>query len=268
MEIIGYLSCFMVGLILGLIGAGGSLLIIPILVYFFAIDIVAATSYSLIIVGATSMVGVVQRIREASVDLKTGLILGIPSIVTIFITRKWLLPSIPEMLFQTQGIVLTKRHLILVLFSLLIFTASYCMLSKNHGNIIKYKQGNTLYMIVLGSLIGLLTGIVGIGGGFLLLPALIFMAGLPFSIAVGTSLFIIAIKSLTGFTADLSHLTIDWSFLLLIVGFTTAGICSGNIISGKFSSVMLKHYFGWFTLLVGIVILLKETITIFGTNQL
>ena len=266
MELIGYTASLFVGIVLGLIGAGGSMLIIPVLIYLFSIQVLEATSYSLVIIGLTSSVGAIQRFKKSCIDLKIGLFLGMPSIISMFLIRKWILPLTPDIIYESQEILILKRHLILLVFSLLIFTASYIMITKKsliEGN----KKGqHLLFYIIQGAFIGLLTGFVGIGGGFLIIPVLIFIAGLPFEKAVGTSLFIIAIKSLTGFSADLITYNFNWVFLLCIVLFTISGIFIGNYLSFHFQTAPMKRYFGWFTLLVGISVLLKETLIVFQIN--
>jgi hypothetical protein len=261
MEILGYLASFCIGLILGLIGGGGSLLAIPVLVYLFSVQVVEATTYSLIIVGITSMFGTFQRFRNSLVDIQTGLTFGVPSIVTIFITRKWLIPNIPDTLIQLDSLVISKRLFILALFSILVIGASYVMITKNIRPLIRFGDRKTIHLMTQGAVIGVLTGLVGIGGGFLILPALIFLAKLPFDIAVGTSLFIIAIKSLTGFVADVTTYSVNWSFLFIVLLIAIAGIITGNLYSGRCSHEKLKKSFGWFTLVIGISILVKESIT-------
>jgi len=241
-------------------GGGGSILAIPILVYFFSIQIVEATGYSLIIVGMTSLIGAFHRFRNELVDLRIGLLFGIPSIITIFITRKWLIPAIPDVLIQIDSVVISKRLFILSLFSVLIIGSSYVMITNKMRPLINFNDKTTLHLIMLGSLIGVITGIVGIGGGFLILPALIYLANLPFNKAVGTTLFIIAIKSLIGFTADASNYSVNWTFICLILVIAISGIFVGNLFSKYVSQEKLKKSFGWFTLTIGVSILVKESI--------
>jgi len=264
MEILGYIGLFFIGLILGLIGGGGSILSIPILVYLFSLQIVDATAYSLIIVGFTSLFGAFQRFRNALVDIKAGLLFGIPSVFMMFITRKWLLPSIPDTLIQMNSLVISKRLFILSLFSVLIIGSAYVMITKNMKPLINFGDRKTMHLVIQGTLIGVVTGIVGIGGGFMILPALIFLANLPFNKAVGTSLFIIAIKSLTGFMADATIYSFNWGFLSIIIGIAIVGIFAGNLWSDYFSHEKLKKTFGWFVLVIGVSILAKEIVVLLG----
>lgn len=261
---LGYLAAFCVGLILGLIGGGGSILAIPILIYLFSIGIVEATAYSLFIVGATSMVGAIQRYRESLVDLRIGLLFGLPSIISKFLARKHVVGLLPEVIFDNGTIEITKRLFILGLFSLLIMLAATAMIGSwaRPGKRIYDRKNSSIWLGFLGATIGLITGISGLGGGFIIVPTLLFFTKIPIKKAIGTSLFIISISSLIGFTGDLSHTTIAWPFLLGISGLAILGIFTGNLFSRKLSSLQLKKTFGWFVLLMGLGILLKETLDI------
>jgi uncharacterized protein len=260
MEFIGYFASIFIGLVLGILGSGGSILSIPILVYLFQIDIVMASAYSLFIVGTTSFVGAIPKYKEHLVNLRTGFFFSIPSILSIFSTRKWLVPAIPDVLFETNSFLFTKRMLLLGIFALLMILASVSMI-KTKGELENNdSRPRVLLVIVEGILIGFLTGLVGAGGGFLIIPALVLLTGLPFKTAVGTSLFIIAANALSGFIGDVSNYAIDWPFLLSITALAIAGILIGNQISKKVAPKKLRKTFGWFVLLTGIWILIREWI--------
>jgi len=259
MEILGYIAAVFVGLILGILGGGGSILGIPILVYLFGIDAVLASAYSLFIVGTTSFIGAIPKYREHLVNVRTGLLFGIPSIISIFCARRWVVPAIPEVVYQADDFILTKRLLLLGIFSLLMILASISMIRGRKTVENSEHRFKTPLVILEGLLIGFLTGIVGAGGGFLIIPALVFLTGLKFKTAVGTSLFIIGINSLIGFLGDVMNYTIDWPFLLTITGLAVAGIFIGNKIQRKIPAVYLRKGFGWFTLVMGIYILSRET---------
>ncbi len=260
MELLGYFASVLVGLVLGMLGGGGSILSIPILVYLFHIEPVLASAYSLFIVGITSFVGAVPKYREHLVNLKTGILFGIPSIISIFSTRKWIVPAIPEILFQTESFVLTKRILLLGIFAILMVLASFSMIKTRKEEKEQHTKFRTFLVLIEGTLIGFLTGLVGAGGGFLIIPALVFLTGLNFKTAVGTSLFIIAINSLMGFLGDVLTHSIDWLFLLSITALAVVGILIGNVLSRKIHSTNLRKSFGWLTLAMGIFILIKEII--------
>lgn len=258
MDLFGYFASICVGLILGVLGGGGSILSIPILVYLFNVDAVTASAYSLFIVGTTSLVGAVPKYREHLVSLQTGIVFGIPSIAAIFATRKWLVPSIPDVIFEVGVFMMTKRILLLGVFATLMIISSFVMI-RGKGELEPEDQRfQTVLVIVEGLLIGFLTGLVGAGGGFLIIPALVLLTGLPFKTAVGTSLFIIAINSLMGFLGDVMNYPMDWNFLLTITGLAIMGILIGNQFSKKVRASRLRRSFGWFTLFMGTWILTKE----------
>jgi uncharacterized membrane protein YfcA len=257
-EIIGYIVSVFIGFLLGLLGGGGSILSIPILVYLFNTEPVLASAYSLFIVGATSLAGAIPKYRDHLVNIKTGILFGIPSIITIFSTRKWIVPSIPNVVYQTQSFTITKRILLLGIFALLMLLASIPMI---RGRRERKNKGEHFYIIPVileGIVIGFLTGLVGAGGGFLIIPALVILTGLPMKTASGTSLFIIAINSLIGFTGDLLNTAMNWPFLLSVTVIAIIGVHFGNVYSRKIPGVKLRKAFGWFTLAMGSWILFKE----------
>ncbi|QOI98616.1 MAG: sulfite exporter TauE/SafE family protein [Flammeovirgaceae bacterium] len=261
MEIIGFAASIVMGLSLGLIGGGGSILTVPILVYLFGVDPVLATAYSLFVVGLTSLVGSFSHFKSGNVDLKTALVFGVPSIVAVYATRKFIVPVIPDTLFTMGSFTMTKPLFLMVLFAVLMLLASVSMIRKSAG--LKRKEGEQKYNFPLifaeGILVGGVTGLVGAGGGFLIIPALVLLAGLPMKQAVGTSLLIIALKSLIGFTGDLeSGQPIDYGFMLLFSGFAIAGILLGSYLQRFIPNEKLKPGFGWFVLVMGVYILAKE----------
>lgn len=262
MELLGYLLAALVGISLGLIGSGGSILTVPILVYIMGVDPVLATAYSLFIVGATALVGGVQNARLGKVDFTTVLVFGIPSIVGVYVTRLWLLPLIPREIFTSGDFTLTKPIALMLLFAVVMILASLSMIRSGarKENAVEEKLKYNYPMILLeGSAVGVLTGLVGAGGGFLIIPALVLLARMPMKLAVGTSLFIIAAKSLIGFIGDLqTKQAIDWSLLSIFTAFAVTGIFAGIYLSKKISGDKLKKAFGWFVMLMGIYIIIKE----------
>ena len=256
METAGYIASIFIGLILGLLGGGGSILSIPILVYLFKMDPVSASAYSLFVVGITSFIGAIPKYRDHFVDLKTGFAFGIPSVITIFYTRKWIVPSIPDVVFHGENFTITKRLLLLGLFAVLMMLASIAMIKGRAEEEPMHRFSP--FIIVQGMLIGFLTGLVGTGGGFLIIPALVFLTGLRFKVAVGTSLFIISINSIMGFLGDVLNYSIHWKFLLTITTLAVAGVVIGNFLSRRIPSGNLRKTFGWFTLVMGAWILVKE----------
>jgi uncharacterized protein len=262
MEVAGYIASICIGIILGILGGGGSILSIPILVYLFGIEPVLASAYSLFIVGVTSFVGAIPKYKEHLVNVRTGFLFGIPSILSIFVTRKWIVPAIPAVIIQSEHVIITKRILLLGLFAILMILASVSIIRRKEIQRDDHRIRVTL-VIIEGTLIGFLTGLVGAGGGFLIIPALVLLTGLPFKTAVGTSLFIIAINALMGFLGDVLNYTIEWPFLLLITALAVSGILLGNKLSRHISSAKLRIVFGWFVLFMGFLILIRELYTPF-----
>lgn len=263
MEIIGYLASILIGVSLGLIGGGGSILTVPVLVYLFAVDSVVATAFSLFIVGVTSAVGAVSYLKNNLVNLKTAVVFGVPSIIAVFLTRAYIVPAIPSEVVSVGSFVITKSILIMLLFAVLMIVASYSMIKKDSKNATeKAEKQKFNYPLILleGAVVGVLTGLVGAGGGFLIIPALVVLSKLPMKQAVGTSLVIIAAKSLIGFFGESSETIIDWALLLKISAFAISGIFIGSMLAKKIDGAKLKPIFGWFVLVMGIYIIIKETL--------
>lgn len=261
MEILGYVLAIVMGFTLGLLGGGGSILTVPILVYVLAIEPVLATAYSLFVVGATATVGAFRKSKLGLVDWKTGLLFAIPSLVAVFFTRYTLVPAIPEVLFDLGSFTFSKEIGIMVFFALVMLVAAYSMIRGRKESQAEEKELNIPLVLVEGLVVGVVTGLVGAGGGFLIVPALVLLVGLEIKIAVGTSLIIIAIKSLIGFLGDLgSGQEIDWYFLSLFSTFSVLGMFLGIYATQFVKPQALKKGFGWFVLGMGIFILLKETV--------
>ncbi len=262
-EIIGYIGALCIGVSLGLIGGGGSILTVPVLVYLIGIDPVLATAYSLFIVGVTSLVGGIQAYKQGMVDLKTALVFGMPAIVSVYFTRSLLLPAIPDPLFSGQEFILTKSLFLMSLFALVMLLASIsmitnkCSFTTDELEVVPIKLNYTA-IVFEGIVVGVVTGLVGAGGGFLIIPALVLFSKLSMPKAVGTSLFIIAAKSLIGFSGDLMHMNIDWLFLLGFSLISILGIFVGIQFSKRVSPCKLTHAFGWLVMVMGIYIVLKE----------
>lgn len=263
-QIMGYLLAILVGISLGLIGSGGSILTVPILVYVMAVNPIIATAYSLFIVGSTALVGGIKSAIEKKVDFKTVLIFGIPSIAAVYITRAFIVPIIPEVIATFDTFEFTKSIALMLLFAVVMILASISMIrpSKTKTSVIETKMQYNYPMILLeGTLVGVLTGLVGAGGGFLIIPALVLLAKMPMKLAVGTSLFIIAAKSLIGFIGDVQKMpNLDWSLLLSFTAFSVIGIFIGIALAKKIDGSKLKTAFGWFVLIMGIYIIIKETL--------
>lgn len=258
MELLGYFSSLFIGLSLGLLGGGGSILAIPILVYLFKLDPVIATAYSLFIVGSTSLIGVISKHRLGLINFNKALLFGVPSLLAVFFTRRWIVPAIPDIIINFQDILITKRVFLLGLFAVLMIATSFSMIRNREDDEGTPHQSSIFQLTLLGLVIGVLTGLVGAGGGFLIIPALVLLAGLSMKEATGTSLFIIAINSLIGFTGDIFNLEIHWYFLLSLSGIALAGTIIGGWLMDKIKGTHLRKSFGWFTLAMGCWILVEE----------
>ena len=263
--IIGFAAAILIGISLGLIGGGGSILTVPVLVYILGVNPVLATAYSLFVVGSTSLVGAATYMRKGLVNYKTALVFAVPSFIAVFLTRKFLVPALPDPLFTVGEAIITKNIGIMVFFALIMLAASYSMIFAK--KCVDCDEDEPVAfnfpMIALeGSVVGVITGIVGAGGGFLIIPALVLLAKLPMKMAVGTSLLIIAAKSLIGFLGDLSTQTIDWQLLLIFTALSIVGIFIGSALSKKINEKILKTGFGWFVLAMGIYIITKELLAL------
>jgi uncharacterized protein len=265
MEVAGYLATVLIGLSLGLMGGGGSILTVPVLVYLFGVNTMVATSYSLFVVGATSLAGAFTNYRKGQVQIKTALLFGVSSIVTVLLTRRFIIPAIPETLLIISGFTVTKSLATMVLFSLLMVAASFSMILGRKDPPPSAPAPLTvqgfLRLSLYGIGIGLVTGLLGAGGGFLLIPVLVLLMKVPMKEAVGTSLLIIALNSLIGFAGDAGQLPINWTFLLTLTGIAIAGILVGGQLSKYIAGNKLKKGFGWFVLIAGLYILSRELFT-------
>lgn len=260
-EILGYIGALIIGVVLGLIGGGGSILTLPVLVYLLHINPVTATAYSLFVVGASSFVGTLKNIKKKLVDFKIAIIFAIPAFIGVYLTRKFIVPAIPDDLIMIAEFMVTKDFAIMVFFALIMLLSSVSMIlgKREHDASTNGLQKSMIPIVLVeGLAVGIVTGLVGAGGGFLIIPVLVILAKLPMKRAVATSLLIITIKSLIGFIGDVENLIIDWEFLLIFTGFSIVGMYLGIYINKFVHGEKLKKSFGWFIFIMGIYILYKE----------
>ena len=259
MEIFGYIASVLIGISLGLIGSGGSILTVPVMVYLFAVSPQLATSYSLFVVGTTSLAGVVTRLRTGAVKPATAFLFGISSVLTVYLTRKFIIPVLPKTLFSIGSFQVTEALATMILFAILMLLSATSMIRNNKRPVqnnetpVKHTR-----LAIYGIGIGLVTGFLGAGGGFLIIPTLVLLCGLNMKEAVGTSLLIIACNSLIGFVGDIGHFQIDWKLLGIVTALAVIGIILGTQLSKKIKNEHLKKGFGWFVLVMGIYIIIKE----------
>jgi uncharacterized protein len=263
MELIGYLCALLVGISLGSLGMGGSILTIPIMIYIMKVTPVDATGYSLFVVGVTSAIGCAKYIKHKMVDVKKAILFAIPSIVAVFIFRLYIMPLIPGVIYTSSSFVLTKDLMIILLFSLLMIIIAYNMIrNSRYSDVIvaQDKWTDYLWLFFLGLFSGVLTGLIGVGGGFIILPALVLLAKVPVRMGIGTSLLIIAVNSFIGFTGEmlLRHEEIDFTFLIIFAFFSACGVFIGFRWAARAATKNLKKIFGWLVLLIGICIFISE----------
>lgn len=259
MHYLGYFFAIIIGVVMGLIGGGGSILSVPVFAYIFRISALEATTLSLFVVGVTSVVGSIAFVRERVVDFRTVAYFGLPSIAGILFSRRVVLPHLPPYIIHRWGITLSKDMFILTLFGILMLISATKMIRKSSSlRPVQERKGNQTLLISQGLLVGIVTGFIGAGGGFLIVPALVMLLGLTMRQAVGTSLVIISINSLIGFVSSLDKISINWPFLLIFTGLSILGIIFGSSISRKIDGAKLKPMFGWFVLVMGVWIIVKE----------
>jgi len=264
MEIIGYIASVFIGISLGLIGGGGSILTVPVLVYFFGLSAELSTAYSLFIVGTTALLGGIQNAALGNVNYKTAIVFAIPAFIAVYLTRAYLVPTIPQEILTSGAFTLTKDIAIMIFFALVMLAASVSMIRKKSEEGSEDGEGTPVYnvpaIVAEGTVVGVLTGIVGAGGGFLIIPALVLFAKLPMKKAVGTSLLIIAAKSLIGFIGDVQRpdFIMDWTLLFTITVMAVVGIFVGIFMNKFIDGRKLQKGFGWFVLVMAVYILLKQ----------
>ncbi len=258
MEIFGYIASVLIGISLGLIGSGGSILTVPVMVYLFSVSPQLATSYSLFVVGTTSLIGVLSRLRSGAVKPGTAFLFVVSSVLTVYLTRKFIIPHIPVTLFSIGNFRVTEALVTMVLFAVLMLLSAVSMIRNKKRPAHNDQPVDRTRLAIYGIGIGLVTGFLGAGGGFLIIPTLVLLCGLNMKEAVGTSLLIIACNSLTGFVGDIGHFQIDWKLLGMVTALAVSGILIGTQLSKKIKNENLKKGFGWFVLIMGVYIIIKE----------
>ncbi|WP_396139406.1 sulfite exporter TauE/SafE family protein [Flavobacterium sp.] len=262
LEVLGYFGALLIGIILGITGGGGSILTVPTLVYILNYNPIIATAYSLFIVGTTSGIGTIQNFKKGLVVPKKAFQFAVPSLIGVYLTRKFIVPNIPDVVFYFGSLKLSKDTFLMILFAVVMLFAAYSMLKNNKKNELIERTTKSITVVIIQLFfVGVLIGLIGAGGGFLIIPALLNFAQLPMKKAIGTSLLIIAINSLIGFIGDVQNTIIDWTFLLIFTTISVAGIFIGLYIQKFINEKMLKKLFGFFVLIMAIFILYKELLS-------
>jgi uncharacterized membrane protein YfcA len=261
MEIVGYITAILIGLSLGLVGGGGSIITVPVLVYLLQVEVVPATMYSLFVVGACSLVGAVKAYKKDQVNMPVVMAFGGASMLSVFIVRHFVVPRIPVHLFNMGAVEVTRGRFLMLLFALLMFLTAFSMINaRNKLTSVPggYQPRKMWPLLLQGTGVGAVTGLLGAGGGFLIIPALVLFGRLNIKTAIGSSLSIIAISSLFGFFSTVSDYVIQWPLLLLFTAIAIAGIFIGSRLSDKIPGYVLKNVFGWFVLVMAVFIIIKE----------
>lgn len=262
LEVLGYFGALLIGIILGITGGGGSILTVPTLVYILNYNPIIATAYSLFIVGTTSGIGTIQNFKKGLVVPKKAFQFAVPSLIGVYLTRKFIVPNIPDVVFYFGSLKLSKDTFLMILFAVVMLFAAFSMLKNNKKNELIERTTKSITVVIIQLFfVGVLIGLIGAGGGFLIIPALLNFAQLPMKKAIGTSLLIIAINSLIGFIGDVQNTIIDWTFLLIFTTISVAGIFIGLYIQKFINEKMLKKLFGVFVLIMAIFILYKELLS-------
>lgn len=243
-----------VGVSLGLLGGGGSILAVPLLVYVAGLESKEAIATSLFVVGVTSLAALVPHARAGRVRWRTGLVFGAATMLGAYAGGR-LAEFIP-------GTVL------LIAFSLMMLATAVAMIRGRRE--VKERDGGMRVGLVLaeGGVVGLVTGMVGAGGGFLVVPALVLLGGLPMSAAVGTSLLVIAMKSFAGLGGYLASVQIDWGLAAAVTGAAVVGSLVGGTLTGRIPADTLRRGFGWFVVVMGVFVLAQQAGAVLGTPLL
>lgn len=260
MFILALAFALLIGVSLGLLGGGGSILTLPILKYVVGQEAHVAIASSLFVVGVTSLASLYPHAKAGRVRWQTGLVFGAASMLGAFLA----------------GLVAKKipAEILLVLFAIMMVITAVAMLrgKKERASACSPDLDPTaappslpiIKVLLEGLAVGGITGLVGAGGGFLVVPALVLLGGLPMNIAVGTSLLVLAMKSFAGFAGHASNVTIDWSVLLPITGMALVGSLVGARLVSKIPASTLRRAFGWFVIVMGVFMLAQEVPPLFG----
>ncbi|MET8833256.1 sulfite exporter TauE/SafE family protein [Micromonospora sp. NPDC004540] len=236
----------LIGVSLGLLGGGGSILAVPLLVYVADLPAKEAIATSLLVVGATSAVGVLPHARAGRVRWRTGLIFGLAGMTGAYAGGR-----LAE--FVPAAVLLTG-------FAVMMLATAIAMIRgrrATEGRPVPHEL--PVFRVILdGIVVGLVTGLVGAGGGFLVVPALALLGGLPMPVAVGTSLVVIAMKSFAGLAGYLSSVTINWGLALAVTAAAIVGSVLGGRLAGKIPADVLRRSFGWFVVVMGIFVLAQQ----------
>ncbi|WP_282637927.1 sulfite exporter TauE/SafE family protein [Sphingobacterium thalpophilum] len=261
--VIGFLLAILVGLSMGLMGSGGSILTLPIFVYLFRIEPQYALDYSLFSIGALAIIGSITPLIKKEIDLHITTVFLVPSILSVYLTKRYLLPAIPQQV-DFDNTFISRNHIIMLLFAFVILLSAVAMISRKrqtaastaHMNIVQVSKA-----IASGLLVGLITGLVGAGGGFIIVPSLVLLLGIPLKQAISTSLLIIGLNASFGLMANYhfwAHM--NWPILVIFTLITLIGLQLGNKWKGRLDTMRLQGMFAYFLISIAVLILVFESI--------
>tara|TARA_B110000285_G_scaffold102568_1_gene116724 strand:- start:4860 stop:5645 length:786 start_codon:yes stop_codon:yes gene_type:complete len=257
LYIIGLIISVLIGIVLGLVGGGGSILTVPLVNVFFGTSMMLATTYSLFIVTAASGVGVVRNIKTGNIDFKQGLIFVFPSMLVAFFIRKSIMPNFPGNLMVGDLALSLDTAISILLILVILFVAIKSFTSKKT---VSRDKTSLIIVLLFGVLTGALSGFIGAGGGFIIVPILLRM-GLEMKKAVGTSMFIISIQSFVALLGDSSNQEvldgINWPMLLTLTAMTIGGVLIGTYLQKRFTGKFLRLAFNILLILVAIGLSIK-----------
>ncbi len=257
---VGWVGAILVGVLLGLLGGGGSILTVPLLVYLFGLSATVGTGASLLVVGSSALLASIAAFRSGEFEFNAAWPFALGSVPAVFAVRQWVIPSIPESLMVIGQWELTRDRLLLIMFGVLMLVIGARMLRKGEKVTEQNEKPKVGFLIGIGVATGVLAGLVGAGGGFIIVPALVLGAGLGMKKAVGTSLGIISIQSLAGFLGAMKSFNTSVLGLVGIVCFLAlVGVFIGRWLSGKMEATQIRPIFAWFVVSMGVFILLRET---------
>lgn len=246
---IGLVLSAAIGLSLGLIGGGGSILTVPILVYFLGVAPHDAVGMSLAVVGATSLFGAYLHYRRENVDLRSGILFGAAGIVGAF-----------------AGSPLTKLvspAALLFIFGVLMLVVAVSMIWRRQAHDVETKVPHAAQGLLAGFGVGVLTGFLGVGGGFLIVPALVYFGGLTIKRAIGTSLFVIFLNCVAGLAAHAAQSYLDLGLTALVMGLAVGGATAGTVLSHRMAAYRLQRMFAVLVLGVGGFLIAKNYALVF-----
>lgn len=252
MQILGLFISLIIGMVLGLVGGGGSILTVPLVHYLFDESMLLATTYSLFVVSIASGIGAIQRVKSKQIDFRQGVIFLIPSMLTALAMRGWVMPSIPKEIEMFNGLIQRENILASLLVFVMFYTAIRTLFSKRTPSA---EPTSWVIVALFGVLTGVLSGLIGAGGGFIIVPILL-RIGLDIRVAIGTSMFIIAIQSSVALIGDVfndeiyAEGGINWGLLAMITGVTILGVLIGTYLQKHFSGKLLRKIFSIILLLV------------------